>query len=494
MKIFDVAIIGGGIIGACIFSKMQLSGVKSILIEKGEDVCLGASKANSGIVHAGYDCEVNTNKAFHNIRGNKMFGAMQKRLGEAFVKTGSLVVGDENSKEMLQTLYKRGKANGVKSMKLIGRKKLLALEPNLSENIKYGLYAKTAAIISPYNTTIALCEEAIINGGVLKLNYEIANIGVGEYFEITNGKEPIKAKFIINCAGAQANEINDLIGDEKLDIKLAKGEYILLDKTEGGLVRRPIFPLPTKAGKGILVLPTEAGNILCGPTAVDIDEFETSVSSSGIDYIKKATTTMVNGLNFRKAIKLYAGVRVKIGGDFVIRFSNKIDNYYLVAGICSPGLTSAPSIAEYVLEELKTKGLQTQKIKAVRRKPYVNINRLSTAQLNKLIKKDPTYGNIICRCEGISEGEIKDVLKGPIRPLTIEGIKRRLRTTMGRCQGSFCTPNLIKLVAQYYHIPENQVVVRGKTPLVVSDIKEGGIYDNWCVGYRRRLCRYGSGT
>ena len=478
MKIFDVAIIGGGITGVCIFDKLQLSGLDAVLIEKGEDVCLGASKANSGIIHAGYDCEEGTIKAFHNVRGNKLYPHILRRVGEQFIRTGSLVVGDETSKDKLLNLYHRGKVNGVRGMKILDRKKLIKLEPNLSENIKYGLYAKSAAIFSPYNATIAICEEAIANGGVLKLNYSVTSIQQGDYFTISNGKEIIRAKYLINCAGAQANDINLLLNDDKLDIKLVKGEYILLDKTEGKLVHRPIFPLPTKKGKGILVLPTEAGNLLCGPTAVDINNFETSVSAEGVDYIKKSTSNMVNGLNFKKAIKLYAGVRVKVDNDFVIRFSNKIKNYYLVAGICSPGLTSAPSIAKQVCDELVKNGLKTKKIKFVKRTPYINLNRLSDKQINKLIKKDKTFGKIICRCEGITEGEILSVLKSPIRPLTIEGIKRRLRVTMGRCQGSFCTPNLIHLVANFYKIPEREVVIRGKTALVVSDIKEGGIYDN----------------
>ena len=208
MKIFDVAIIGGGITGVCIFDKLQLSGLDAVLIEKGEDVCLGASKANSGIIHAGYDCEEGTIKAFHNVRGNKLYPHILRRVGEQFIRTGSLVVGDETSKDKLLNLYHRGKVNGVRGMKILDRKKLIKLEPNLSENIKYGLYAKSAAIFSPYNATIAICEEAIANGGVLKLNYSVTSIQQGDYFTISNGKEIIRAKYLINCAGAQANDIN----------------------------------------------------------------------------------------------------------------------------------------------------------------------------------------------------------------------------------------------------------------------------------------------
>lgn len=478
MKNYECVILGGGITGTCLFSDLVRKGVKTALLESGEDVSLGATKANSGIIHAGYDCAENTLKARYNVRGNKMYRSMAKRLGEKFCNTGSLVVGDKDSFPQLQALLNRGKANSVKKMKILSKQELSKIEPNLADNIEYGLFAKTAGIISPYNMAIALCEEGVINGGNLYLNYKTISIKATKNgFEISNGKIDIFSRFLINCAGAGVNEINALIGDEKLDVHLTKGEYILLDKNEGGLVNRPIFPLPTKAGKGILVAPTAAGNIICGPTAVDIPEFDTSVSPDSIFNIKITTQKMIKGINFRKAIKLYAGVRVKIGDDFVVGFSKNIQNYYLVAGICSPGLTSAPAIAEKVVEDLMARGAKSEKIKVQKRKPYTNILKMKESQLEKLINKNPKYGRIICRCEKISEGEILEVLGGPIRPLTVEGVKRRIRPTMGRCQGSFCLPVMIKLMSKYYKVDAKDIIDRGNASIVVGDIKEGGLYD-----------------
>ncbi|MBQ7579647.1 MAG: FAD-dependent oxidoreductase [Clostridia bacterium] len=480
MDNFEVGIIGAGIVGSFAFNMLTQKGIKVCLMEAGADVCDGgATKANSAIIHAGYDCIPGTKKAFYNVRGNAMYEEIAKRLGEKCYKTGSLVVAGKDGLDGLKELYNRGIANGVPGLKILNKDELKKLEPNLSDDICYGLYAKTAKLVSPYNFAISLCEEAIINGGILKLNYKVDKICKNNgIFEVKSGKNAVFCKYLINCAGAGCAEINKLIGAEKLDITLTKGEYVLLDKTEGSLVSMPIFPLPTAKGKGILVLPTVSGNLLCGPTARDIKTFETSVSPEGVSEIKEKTTPMVSGLNFKKAIKLYAGVRVKCGQDFVIGFSKKVPNFYITAGISSPGLASSPAIAQQIVDDLIKSGLKVRQKTWKLRKPYTNVAGLYKTELNALIEKNSKFGQIICRCEGITEGEIEEVLNGPIKPLTIEGIKRRLRPTMGRCQGSFCTPSLINIVANFYKIDPKDVVFRGKTPLIVSKIKEGGIYEN----------------
>jgi len=479
MENYDVVVIGAGIVGSFTFNMLTAAGASVCLVEAGEDVSLGTTKANSAIIHAGYDCVPGTKKAYYNVRGNAMFEAIAKRLGEKCKKTGSLVVANSDGLDGIKELYNRGIANGVNGLEILDRKALLQMEPNLSENAQWGLYAKTAKLVSPYNFAISLCEEAIINGGKLKLNFKVDKIEQNNgIFAVKSGKNAVFAKYVVNCAGAGCAQINRLAGAEKLDITLTKGEYILLDKTEGNLVSRPIFPLPTAKGKGILVLPTVSGNLLCGPTAKDISVFETSVSPEGVSEIKQKTGQMVSGLNFRKAIKLYAGVRVKCGQDFVVGFSKKVPNFYITAGICSPGLASSPAIAEQIVKDLIASGLKTRIVKWKLRRPYTNIHNLSKIELNELISKNNKYGKIVCRCEGITEGEIEEVLNGPIKPLTIEGIKRRLRPTMGRCQGSFCTPSLINIVAKSYKISPAEVVVRGNTPLIVSNIKEGGIYED----------------
>ena len=474
----EVAIIGSGIVGSFIFNTLTLNGIKCILIEKGEDVAIGATKANSGIIHAGYDCAENTLKAKFNVEGNKMYEEIASRLGEKIVKCGSLVVGDENSLEKLQNLLARGIKNGVKNLKILNKQQLQKLEPNLNENICYGLYAKDAKIISPYHFCISLVEEAIINGGELKLNFNTTKIDyINNQFILSNNSETIKANYLINACAEGVNIINNLLGEKEVDIRFTKGEYMLLDHSEGSLVSRPIFPLPTEKGKGVLVCPTVHKNIFLGPTAVDIKDYETSVNYESLSTIKSQVVKNVNNINFKKVIKLYAGVRVKTGDDFYIEFSKQKPNYLVISGICSPGLSAAPAIAKYVLNQLILKGLKTKKINAKKRKPYTNILSLNKKQLNTLVQKDANYGDVVCRCEVITKGEILEVLKGPIKNLTTDGIKRRLRTTMGRCQGSFCYPKLLKIVADFYNKHEKEIDFKGTSSLVTSDIKEGGLYE-----------------
>lgn len=473
----DVAVVGAGMVGAFIFNTLTLNGVRCVLIEKGEDVSLGATKANSGIIHAGYDCKPNTLKAKFNVQGNKMYESIAKRLGEQIVNCGSLVVGGKDSLSTLQDLLQRGKINGVKNLKILPRKKLIKLEPNLNKDVCYGLYAKDAKIISPYHFCISLCEEAIINGGNLLLNFDTNKIEQkNNKFILHSATETVETKFLINACAEGVNFINSLLGEDPLNIKFTKGEYILLDQSEQGLVSRPIFPLPSEKGKGILACPTVHKNTFFGPTAIDVDSYDTSVNYTSLNPIKAQVSNMVDNINFKKIIKLYAGVRTKVDDDFYIKFSDKNPNLLTICGICSPGLTAAPAIAEYVLNCLKEKGLATTKIISMKRTPYTNITSLSKHELNALIKKDPTYGEIVCRCECISKGEILEVLKGPIKNLTTDGIKRRLRTTMGRCQGSFCYPKLLEIVADFYKTDASKINFKGSSSLVTGNIKEGGIY------------------
>ena len=478
MSKFDVVIIGGGIVGCAIFDELTLNGCKVALLEKGEDVSLGATRANSGIIHAGYDCEPKTLKAQFNVRGNQMFEKIAKRLGEKIQNCGSLVVCKKDELSGLEELKKRGEINGVKGLKILSGNSLKKLEPNLNENIEYGLFAPSAKLISPYNMCIAMCEEAILNGGKLLLNFNVQKIEKKDDFVISDGRTEVCAKFVINCTAWGVNEINQLVGEELLPVKLTKGAYILLDKQEKGLVNRPIFPLPTKKGKGILVCPTVSGNIFLGPTAEDIDEYETSTTQDEITLLKTKTKEMVDNINLRNIIRIYAGVRVKVGSDFYIEFGKKVKNFLIVAGICSPGLTASPAIAEYVLQKLKEKGLQTKKIKAVKRTPYTNIQNMDKNKLNELISKNSAYGKVMCKCETITEGEVMEVLNGPIQPLTTDGVKRRLRASMGRCQGSFCYPKILELMSKHYGIDQKDIIMKGKASVVVSDIKEGGVYES----------------
>lgn len=477
MKV-TVAVFGGGIIGAFLFDMLTLRGVKTVLIEKGEDVSLGATKANSGLIHAGYNCTIGSLKAKFNVEGNKMYPKIAKRIGEKILKCGSLVVGGKGDQKKLKLLKKQGEINGVKNLEILGREKLLKLEPNLGKNICFGLYAKDAMVISPYMFDVALCEEGILNGGKVKLNFDTKSIKKtkGKYI-ILGTEEEIEAKYIINACGAGVNEIGTLLGEDKVNLTFVKGEYLLLDDSQRGLVSRQIFPLPTKLSKGIVIGRTIHGNIFLGPTAVPIKEYETSVSKEGIDTIKDHTLKIIPKINFKKVMKLYAGVRVKTGDDFTIRFSKKNRGYVLIAGICSPGLSCAPALAKYVIDILAHDyDLKTKKITPARRRPYTNIHNLSEEKLNALIAKNPDYGEIVCSCENISKGEILEVLRSPLPVTTTDGLKRRLRLTMGRCQGAFCYPKALKILSRFLKKREEDIHMRDSKALVTGNIKEGGIY------------------
>lgn len=477
MKKFEVIVIGGGIIGTSVFSLLARNGVNVVLLEKEDDVNGFASKANSGIVHAGYDPAPNSLMAKFNVKGAKMYSAMCKRLGVDFNACGSLVVAKKQDKNRLEMLLKRGEQNGVLGLEILGKSKLKKLEPNLAEDIEWGLFAKTAGVVNSYELCVALSEEGILNGGKVFLNFEVKKITrQNNLFVLSDGKREIVSKFVINCAGQNCAEINRMAKAKKFDLNFVKGEYILLDKSEKGFVNRPIFPLPTEKGKGILANITTHGNILLGPTATVCEKEDTSVTLNGINQIKTEVKNSVKTPNFRKTIKLFAGVRVKAGSDFVVERDEKQKNFYYAVGICSPGLSSAPAIAEHFLKLLKQDGLKTKKIEVKKRTPYTNVEKLSQAKLNALIKKNPAYGKIVCRCEHISEGEILEALNSQLPAKNIDALKRRIRPTMGRCQGSFCLPKLIKILAKHYHINEEDVTLKGKgSEIIVSNIKQGGI-------------------
>lgn len=513
MQSRSVCIIGGGIVGAFLFDELSLMGENPVLIEKGEDVSLGATKANSGILHAGYDCECGTNKAKFNVAGLKMYHEVANRLGEKIINCGSLVVGDKNSRTKLEELLSRGTKNGVKNMSILARSELLSLEPNLSDDIEWGLYAKDACIISPYHFCVSLCEEGVLNGGEIRLNFKpqkiikisreiIANLSPDTFFQqlsklekifenkqlddfcyiVLSGDDYVICDSIVNCAGAGINEVSRLLFEKLFPTKFVKGEYILLDNSEGDLVHRPIFPLPDKNGKGILACPTVHGNVFFGPTATETTADDTAVSSEGLAKIKSHATKLVKNINFKKVIKLYAGIRVKTGDDFELYFSERNRGFVTLAGICSPGLTSAPAIAHEVVEYLKkiniVANLQENDRKIVKRKPYTRIFDLNPDEIDELIKNNGDYGEIVCNCEKITKGEVLEVLKNsPISPLTTDGIKRRLRATMGHCQGSFCYGKLIKIMADFYNVDESEIVFKGESSLVTGDIKSGGLYD-----------------
>lgn len=460
---YDVAIIGAGVIGASIFRELSKYNLKTILIEKENDVAMGTSKANSAIIHAGYDPKLGTLMAKYNVKGNEMFEDICKELSVPFKRNGSLVVAfNEEDLETIKKLYTNGNNNGVKGLEILSKEEVLEMEPNLSKSILGALYAPTGGIIGPFEYTIALVENGISNGGNLILDSEVVSITKTQYFTIkTSDNKKIESKYVINSAGVYADRIHNMICKESFKITPRKGEYYVMDKNQGTVVTHTVFPCPSKLGKGILVTPTVHGNLLVGPNAIDGDDKESYCTTrDGLNNIKGAAIHTTDKINFRECIRTFSGLRaVSDTGDFIVGEDKDVKGFIDVAGIKSPGFSSAPAIAEEVVELLKDIGLELINNRNYNgKRQQVHFIDLSIEEKSELIKKNPRYGRIICRCESITEGEIIDAIHNSFGKVSIDGIKRRCRPGMGRCQGGFCGPRVQEIIARELNIELDEVV------------------------------------
>ena len=470
-KTYDVIVLGGGVIGASIFNNLVLSGYSAVLLEKGGDVSVGTSKANSGIVHAGFDAKPNTYKARFNVEGSKMYPDMCNRLGVKLDNCGAYVIGNDIDK--VKELYTRGIENGVSGLEILDREQLLQRIPNITDNITCGLFAGTSSIVSPYMLTICLAEEGIINGGQVELNYNTTKVEyIDNMYYVTNGVKTYIAKYIVNSTGNSYNEVAELLGTEKYDISYKRGEYYILDNTEYGLVNATIFPLPSAHSKGILVTPTVDGNILVGPTSYESDS-STKTTDAGLKEIRDKSSAMLNGINLKKTIRVFSGIRAIVGDDFVIENSKLRPNIVNLAGICSPGLSSAPAISKYVIEELLKLEYDLSKNAKNKLEPYTLSNSLDSVELNKLIKSNSDYGRVVCKCEDVTVGDIRMALNRPLKINSTDAVKRRVRAGMGRCQSGFCLDKVIALIAEENNERLEDVCKDGTgTNIVVGNIKE----------------------
>ena len=463
---FDIVIIGAGVVGGMLARTLAKYELNICILEKENDVAMGASKANSGIVHAGFDAKPNTLKALLNVKGSKMMQQIAHDLGVKYRNNGSLVIGfDEEDKKVLEELLDRGIQNEVEGLEIIGYDKLHELEPNLSNDVKWALHAKTGSIICPYELTIASIGNAMDNGATLKLNYPVTSINKNEgFYEVYSNEEKIEAKIVINAAGMYADSIAKMVGDDSFNITPRKGEYILLDKEAKPLVSHTIFRTPSKMGKGILVTPTVDNNLLVGPTSVNIlDKDNKNTTQEGFDLIMAQSKQNVPAINFRNSITSFTGLRAAGStGDFIINMP--YNDFVNVAGIESPGLSAAPAIAEYVIDLLKEKGYSFKEKEHYisTRKSMSYFAEASIEEKNEIIKKDPSYGKIICRCETVTEGEILEAIRTNPKPTDLDGIKRRTRAQMGRCQGGFCMPYIIELLSKENNVPFESVTKFGK--------------------------------
>lgn len=452
----DVVIIGAGVIGASIFRELTKYNVKVTMIEKENDVAMGTSKANSAIIHAGFDPKKGTKMAEFNLQGNRMFEGLCKELDVPFKRNGALVLAfNKNDLETIKRLYENGKANGIEGLELLNREEVIKKEPNISEEVKGALYAPTSGIVGPFEYTIALVENGIKNGGKLLLNSKVIDIEKeNEFTIITEDERRIKTRFVVNATGLYADKIHNMVCEEKFEINPRKGEYFVLDKLEGKKFHHTLFQCPSKFGKGILVTPTVHGNLLIGPNAIDVtDKEDISTVGDDLNIIKETAIKTTEVINYKNVIRNFAGLRaIPNVGDFIIEENDKVKGFFDASGMMSPGLSSAPAIAEEIVRLLQNSGLSGEKNASFdgKRKQIIFMN-LDDKEKNELIKRNKAYGRIICRCEQITEGEILEAINRSFGSITIDGIKRRCRPGMGRCQGGFCGPKVQEIIAREYN-------------------------------------------
>lgn len=460
----DVVVIGGGITGTAILRELSKYDLTCILVEQEPDLAAGTTKANSAILHAGFDAPIGSMKAKMNVAGNRLYHELKDELDLEIGWCGSIVAATtEEEMATVQELLERGKANGVEGLEIWSGDKIREFEPNLSKTILGGLWAPSAGICWPFGLALAFAENAVLNGAEIIRECKV------EGFDLTDGavtavhtdKGTITTKYVINAAGVHAGDISRLAGDASFSIHPRKGEYILFDKAAADqMVHCAVFPTPSKTSKGILVCATTHGNTFVGPNAQDMDDLDdTAVTPAGMNEILTSARKMLPTIPVGTAITEFAGVRaVSSTGDFVLGPSATVKGLIQAAGIQSPGLTSAPAIGQYIAGMVVSETGAAPKANYVKGRPaHPTFRYLSKEDQEKLIKENNLYGRIICRCETITEGEILDAIHRPCGARTVDGVKRRTRAGMGRCQGGFCGPRVTQILARELHIPVTAV-------------------------------------
>ena len=485
---YDVAIIGAGIIGTAIARELSKYNLRLVLIEKDSDVANGTTKANSAIVHAGFDPEPGTLKAKLNAEGSRIFESLCRELDVPFKQIGSLVIAFcEEEMQTLRELDERGLANGIPELEIVGREKLHTMETGLNEAVVGALYAPTTGITDPYLMAIALAESAVENGIDLKLDSPVRAIKkTGNGFQISCSEAEIDTKYIINAAGLYADQINEMVNPPSFTIKPSRGEYFLLDKGTSSWARHVLFPCPTALGKGVLIAPTAHGNLIVGPNAEAITSKEaTATTAAGLAYVQANADKLKKGLPFHEVITSFSGLRAKTeSGDFIIGEAKQSPGFINVAGIDSPGLASAPGIAVYVTALLQDVAGPFEKKITFRPLPksHTPFMQLDQKIKNQIIREDPRFGRVICRCEQITEGEIVRAITGPVGARTVDGIKKRTRPGGGRCQGGFCGPRVMQIIARELNIDMTAVKKDNPGSYILSGTTKDRKVDQRAIG------------
>jgi len=493
--VYDIAVIGAGIVGCSIARALSKYQLKTVLIEKEPDIANCTTKANSAIIHAGYDAKPGSLKAKLNVLGNSEFDEICRNLDVPFKRTGSLVVAlKDDEVATIHNLFDQGQKNEVPGMEILRQSELRRIEPNISDDALVALYAPTCGIIGPWELAVAMAENAVDNGVEIMLNAQVKNImKIGNRYVLSVNERKIYAKYVINCAGLNADEINNMVAFPKFHIMPRRGEYNIMDKSIGKLVNTVVFQCPSKLGKGVLVSPTVHGNLLIGPNSEDINEkdnFETT--KEGLRYIIETAARSVKKLPTGSVITAFTGLRARCeGDDFVIEEASDAKGFINVAGIESPGLTAAPAIADYVLGILKEMQVEMAEKSDYeeKRRPVIRFNELTNAGKQRLIEQDSRYGKIICRCETVTEGEIVDAIHRNVGARTLDSVKRRVRPGSGRCQGGFCSPRVMEILARELGLDISKVVKdHPESYILTAQTKETNMFDLNDVNFIAREC------
>lgn len=481
--IYDVIIVGGGVIGCAIARELSKYKLRTVLLEKNNDVCNETSAANSAIVHSGYDPLPNSLKAQMNVLGNSMYPQMCKELDVPFIQNGSLTIATtEDEMNTLLSLQKRANENKVET-KILSSEEVLKLEPQLNKDIKGALFAPTCGIVNPFELTVALMENAMDNGVELLLNHEVNNIKINENSVSVfckNDKE-LECKVLINAAGLFADDINAFVDKDSFTITPRKGQYFVLDHFDLNFVKHTLFMVPSDKGKGVLVTPTTSGNYLIGPSSDFVDDKQDlSTTKDILDSVRSQASRIIENIPYANLIRQYSGLRaVSSTGDFIIEHSKVSKNLINVAGIQSPGLASCPAIALKVVELLKEcmPLNENEGFNPIRRKVY-RLKEMSLEDKNKLISENPQFGHIVCRCEKISEGEIVDCIHRNCGATTVKGVKKRCRPGFGKCQGAMCEASVIKILARELKKDESEILYsENDSNILKYETKVGDCHD-----------------
>ncbi|MBQ6947996.1 MAG: NAD(P)/FAD-dependent oxidoreductase [Clostridia bacterium] len=472
---YDVVIAGAGVIGGMIARELSKYKLSVCLLEKKRDVSGGASKANTGIIHGGYDPVPGTLKAKMNTLGTPKLYEAAKMLNVPFKQNGSMICafGKEEEPE-IYNLYERGLINQTPDMKILTGDEARAIEPALSEEVTLVLHVPSAGIICPYKLTIAAVGNAMDNGVDFLRNFEVAHVEKkdGDFIVTNPAGRAVTGRYFLNCAGCYSDHVAELAGDCDFKIIPRSGEYLLLDKTQGGTLKHTIFQVPTNEGKGILVTPTVDGNLMAGPTALAVASPQNKENTyAGLQTVITLSKKSIPGVDFSQTITNFTGIRSSVkDGDFIIRASEKVEGLVHVAAIDSPGLTSCVAIAEYVVDILREIGLATEPKADWNgcREDTEFFRHMSDEEKDAYIKEHPEYGKIVCRCETVTEGEIRDAIRRNPPAVDVDGVKRRTRSGMGRCQGGFCGPYVMELIAEESGIPMEDITKKGYDSVMVK--------------------------